>query len=167
MARAKRKEEPRGPAFLVRPGAHINKRAAQDIGPVCVKLAQTGGTAEDLLREASDPKSPAHKHFNWDNESAAHEHRLAQARYYWRSFEIVIEGSDRKAHATRQFVVVTDDGKDEFKDIRAVQADEDLAAQVLARAKRELGWWYAKYVHLSNVLELRDVFREVEKVVQP
>lgn len=158
----------RGPAYRVRPGAHINQKTAAAVGPIVVRLARTGGAAEDLLEEASDPSSPAHAAFNWNDAEAAHAHRLEQARYYWRSFEIVIEDRNEKVHAVRQFHVVTeDDGERKYRDIRRIRENEDLMAQVLVDAKRQLAAWYAKYSTLSQMAEMRSLFTEIEKVIRP
>lgn len=38
-------------------------------------------TPEALLEKATPVESPLHRFFDWDNDHAAHEHRLQQARY--------------------------------------------------------------------------------------
>ena len=43
---------------------------------------------EDVLARAEDPYNPLHHHFEWDDEAAAHQHRLKQARNLIQSIEI-------------------------------------------------------------------------------
>lgn len=45
---------------------------------------------EDVVNEAKKPSSPLHDYFEWDDEKAANEHRLEQARQLIRSVRVVI-----------------------------------------------------------------------------
>lgn len=47
--------------------------------------------AEVVVQRAENPLSPLHKFFTWDNDKAAEEWRMMQARYLIRSFRIEIE----------------------------------------------------------------------------
>jgi len=47
-------------------------------------------TPEMVVKEAESPDSPLHKHFNWDDVTAAHQHRLAQARTLLNKYRITI-----------------------------------------------------------------------------
>lgn len=46
---------------------------------------------ENVLKRAENPLHPLHKYFTWDDEKAAEEWRMSQARYLIRSFKIEIE----------------------------------------------------------------------------
>jgi hypothetical protein len=49
--------------------------------------------AEDVVQAARDPASPLHDRFEWDDEKAAEQHRLAQARTLIRTVTIEIKSS--------------------------------------------------------------------------
>lgn len=46
-------------------------------------------TPEQVVREAKNPRSVLHHYFEWNQDKAAHEHRLAQARHLIRSVRYV------------------------------------------------------------------------------
>jgi len=47
--------------------------------------------ASILVEKASDPESPAHEAFEWDNTKAGHEYRLIQARKWLVVIEIIVD----------------------------------------------------------------------------
>lgn len=56
------------------------------------KLADENGgtlTPEKIVEDAQDPDSPLHEEFEWDDEKAAHQHRLMQARTLIRTINII------------------------------------------------------------------------------
>ena len=62
-------------------GAHI-KANAQVAGEMCEKLAAEGRlTAADLVEENRPETAPLHNAFEWNNEAAAENWRLHQARH--------------------------------------------------------------------------------------
>jgi hypothetical protein len=62
------------------------------VGPVLDQLEQKQAlTAENVVKEASDPKSPMHLAFTWDDTAAARAHRLDQARYLIGSIRVVVK----------------------------------------------------------------------------
>lgn len=52
--------------------------------------------ASRLVREAKAKRHPMHDDFNWDDASAAHEHRLSQARRIIRVTKVRIETGEEK-----------------------------------------------------------------------
>jgi hypothetical protein len=72
-------------------GSRIATRLSPKVfGPVLVKymkLYKQKLAAEKLLEEATPPNSRLHIAFNWDDVSAAHQHRLDQARHLLRSLD--------------------------------------------------------------------------------
>lgn len=54
---------------------------------------------EDVVRVAADPAHPLHEEFNWDDKSAAHAHRLEQARSLIRSVRVEITTQRRELSA--------------------------------------------------------------------
>jgi hypothetical protein len=65
---------------------------AQEVGEELERIrVRSGGKlrTEDVVKEARSDNSPLHKMFLWDDEKAAHEHRLQQARQLIRVVVIV------------------------------------------------------------------------------
>jgi hypothetical protein len=44
----------------------------------------------DVVADASDPSSPCHTYFEWDDTEAAHSHRLQQARQLIRRVKVIV-----------------------------------------------------------------------------
>jgi hypothetical protein len=109
--------------FRAATGSRFNKSDAERIGPELLRLKKKHGvlTKDLLVQKAHDTRSVLHDDFNWDDASAAHAHRLEQARYILRSIMIVWDES-------------TDDGGIEqvstrlFHSVRA-DSDEDAPNQ--------------------------------------
>ena len=76
----------------------------QTVGEKLEELAQQHAvvTPELVLGEATNPGSPLHNYMNWDNESAAHQHRLTQARELMRF--IYVQDTEQDAQPHRLFV---------------------------------------------------------------
>ena len=53
-------------------------------------------TPSELVRDASDPTHPLHDHFDWDDASAAHKHRLNQAARLIKSIKFTVHHHDRE-----------------------------------------------------------------------
>lgn len=65
---------------------------------------------EDVVSEAADAASPLHPAFTWDDAEAAHQHRMAQARFLIRNVQVSYE--DRPAApAFYNVSVESNDGK--------------------------------------------------------
>lgn len=116
----------------------------------------------DVVNAAKNPKSPLHHLFTWDDDKAAHEYRLYQARQILRTY-VVIE--DAAAQQTvRAFVSLRQDRKLEgggYRHIADVLSDEQLYEQMLADSLAEMRAFQQKY---ARIKELRGVFDAVEVV---
>lgn len=101
--------------------------------------------AETVLARAVDPDSPLHAAFDWDDESAAHAHRLDQARRLIASYRRTIIVDDSPVVVRRFVRVTTQSGyvpvEDGLRDWRA-----DLEVQ----AAKALRSWKLKYRHLGD-----------------
>ena len=99
--RVKSKRAGRGKAgrvpykFAWKEGSRLKGRLSPlTFGPIIVrylKLYKQRLAAEKLLEEATPPDSILHVAFNWDDASAAHQHRLAQSRHLLRSLDYVFD----------------------------------------------------------------------------
>jgi hypothetical protein len=86
----------------------------------------------DVVEVASDPEHPLHGEFEWDNDKAAHEHRLWQARVLIHGVRVEIEVHER---AVKSVFYVQDPRKPEgggYLAVPRVQTDRELAERVVA-----------------------------------
>ena len=122
---------------------------------------QSGGfTPQAVVDAASDPSSPLHDGFEWDDAAAAAQHRLDQARYLIRMLVIV---EDRQHQPIRAFVSVTPAERGTiYQDIGTVFRDEYLRKQALDQARKELESFRRKY---SDLTELADVLQAADRAL--
>jgi hypothetical protein len=88
--------------------------------------------AEDVLAEARTETHPLHGEFNWDDSSAAHAHRLDQARSLIRSVRVEIRVETR----TIESVYYVRDPRQRTRDegyiaLPRLRSDAELAAEAL------------------------------------
>ncbi len=70
-------------------GSRFTEEQAQVIGPELERLAARGRATEmDIVHAATDPRSPLHPFFEWDNSEAARKYRLLQAREMARAVQV-------------------------------------------------------------------------------
>jgi hypothetical protein len=150
--------------YKVKGGAHITKKALKDLAPIVHRLVKTNKGPADFLRLATNPTSPAHKHFEWDDSKAAHKHRLYQARYYMRSIEVEVTsiGEDvRVSCSIRQGEL---DGKNNtWYDIHTIKNSKNLMAQLLKQATDDLRSFRHRYAVLNKVAAIRPIFIAINK----
>lgn len=93
-----------------------------------------------VLEEASGDKYPQlRSHFDWDNETAGHSHRLNQARRLIRVVKIPYKAADESSDArtVRAFQAVRTDRGHEFRPAREVAEDPFLRKMLLADMQRD------------------------------
>jgi hypothetical protein len=159
-----------GKKYSWKPGARFaSKLDAQTVGVEIDRIRREHGEhagADDVLAEAKDPSNPLHSAFNWDDEAAAHEHRLETARSLLRSVHVVIITPERKEITARAFVSTksrTEPGKHTYTSTEYAMGDSELRAEVLKVALRELAALRRKYAELS---ELSEVFSALDHVLK-
>jgi len=52
-------------------------------------------TPDAVVRQATDPESPLHRYFEWDDQKAGHSYRIDQARRLIRLIEVVVTTDTR------------------------------------------------------------------------
>lgn len=160
MPRKKSKE------YLPRRGFRVSKKAAAAIGPVIEQLVSSGkGTAEQLVQVASDPRCPAHRYFEWDDKKAAHEHRLSQARLYFRCI-VTVEPATKEP--MRAFLRVRNPGKKGssiYESRETVRDSVSLMAEVMQQALDQLDSWSKEYEQLRSVAKFAGIFDAVDKLL--
>lgn len=95
--------------FALRSGQHIKGVSAEVVGCALSELhAQHGSLSPSAVLEAARPEaSPLHPVFQWNNDKAAEEYRMWQARELIRNVRVVREGGDSVAafvHVDKHYV---------------------------------------------------------------
>lgn len=123
---------------------------------------------EDIVAEARKQRNPLHKAFEWDDTIAANEYRLDTARTMLRSIvvqrpEISTDRPQRMYEVVRtQATSPADKSRKVYRTTDDIMKDEDLRAELLGRALRELISFRQRYRDLQ---ELAVVLREIDEVV--
>lgn len=112
-----------------------------------------------VVEDARDAESPLHRYFQWDNNVAAEEYRLEQARRLLRA--VVMDSPARPNETIRAFLMVETDSAGGYVNTVRAMSDVVLREQVLARARTELKAFKTKYAHLR---ELAAVIAAIEEV---
>lgn len=102
------------------------------------RLAQIYGTSnldpKIVLDEASNPDSPLHDYFDWDDTSAARKHRLAQARQLVGTVKITYVGDPHPERSKRAIVtVITDVGERKYTGILSAMDSQEYKRQLIQR----------------------------------
>ncbi len=137
--------------FRVAPGSRLRQADVDILGATLERLKSTGPlTADRVLDEAADAKSPLHKYFEWDDRKAAHQYRLEQARRLIRSIEVVIEDAKGKDVALKAYYNVADaEGQRSYEPMEFVFSSPDLSDQVIEQARTQLEAWRARFAKYS------------------
>lgn len=116
-----------------------------------------GLTAEIVVEDASNPDSPLHQHFCWDDTRAAFAYRCEQARGLIRRFNITIDKPNGDAIEVRRFQFV--ESVNRYVPTKQVLERQEYMNDVLQRAANELRTFRIKYGKLVDVDKLvRQVF---------
>lgn len=150
------------------PGAQFKKKDAPLIDKHLRSLEKLHGqrvTPAIVVDDASDPDSPLHRYFQWDDTEAAKQWRLQQARLLINHILVSVrtpsgDTVDTKAwHSVR--ITDADDETTEraYVSMSTVDSSPELREQVIATAKRELSYWqirYRQYVELWPIMDAID-----------
>jgi hypothetical protein len=116
-----------------------------------------GLTAEIVVEDASNPDSPLHQYFCWDDTRAAFAYRCEQARGLIRRFNITIDKPNGDAIEVRRFQFV--ESVNRYVPTKQVLERQEYMNDVLQRAANELRTFRIKYGKLVDVDKLvRQVF---------
>lgn len=119
--------------------------------------------AEDVVEFARDPKTELHKNFTWDDNEAAHQWRLEQARNV---IQVHVLMSPSTQKTVRAFVSLASDRRTPgggYRRIEDVLANPEQRAELLKQALREANRWREKYKVLQ---ELAPIFDAMEEAAQ-
>lgn len=126
-------------------------------------------TAAAVVEKAKAKRNPLHRHFEWDDSTAAENYRLGQARKIMRSIEI-IRTEAPNAPAKAYSVVTRPPANEKETEPRKVYTSTEEALQdpvtrdeILGNAIRDAISFRRKYAALQ---ELAQVFRAVDLFVE-
>lgn len=155
------------------PGSRLNATQASIIGMEIQSITDKHGCCKPqmLVKRAEPMDSPIHNQFTWDNDEAAEQYRIEQARNLIRSVRIVhVDMPAAEQPIIRAFMHVRASEKETKFDgpaylpIVTVMNSAEYKEQVLAEAKERLKEWLSKYKDLSEYFG--NVFPEAEKVLE-
>lgn len=136
-----------------------HKVNADVAGALCERLEDEGRlTPRELLFEATPMNSPLHDEFEWDNNRAATEYRIYQARNIINSLTINI--SSEQKEPVRAFFNITKPNAS-YTSTKIIIQDQDSRQRLLNQALSELLEFQRKYQTLQ---ELAPVFDGIKKV---
>ena len=119
-------------------------------------------SAEAVVAAAKAKKSPLHQYFNWDDNSAAAQFRLNQARNLINAVKVEVTSVKKKPVSVRAFVHLKKNG-DGYQGIVDVLSDEEKTHKLLHQALDEALSWKARYEELQ---ELAPVFTSISEVIE-
>lgn len=117
----------------------------------------------DVVTAAETEGSPLHRYFEWNDEVAAIEFRLVQARELLRAVIVpVTSPSGDERVMVRAFVGTGGDGEGEraYVPIGLAMIEPKVLAEVTARAAKELGAWQERYEIYLQLEEFRQAISE-------
>jgi hypothetical protein len=149
--------------FKDEPVAILNAKKAdpQKIGQALAEIAEEGGgrlTPPAVVAAARNPRSPLHRHFEWDDVKAAEAYRLDQAR----AIIGVIRIEEDDQEVSRAFLSVRDPDGVSYRTAADVAGSLDLQLAVLRQAEKDLDAWTRRYKDIQDVCV--DVVAAREKV---
>ena len=132
---------------------------ANEAGAQFEKLESTVGLSAQSVLDANRPEdAPLHDEFEWDDEKAAEEYRLSQARFLLRMICVKQDSSEQRA-PIRAFFKVSYGSN--YESVETILTERDKHADLIATAYAELQAFRNKYQMLS---ELEPIFSEIEKL---
>jgi len=137
-------------------GKVTNQEDANTVGVLLSSIEKEEGhiKPQTVIDRAKPKASPIHGYFTWDNNKAANEHRLNEARWLIKSVRVIRE--DDAAKSPRAFVAIpviseeSNRSKNVYVSIESALGDKDTRDLVLQRAWAELKIWENRYHHLEE-----------------
>ena len=114
---------------------------ANIVGGVVEKIeAEHGAVTKELLLEESRPEDAAtHSLFEWDNDKAAEQYRLEQARHTISALRVVYVTPEKEEIAVKAFINVSElTDKARYRNVEVALTEEDSREVYLKRIRNEL-----------------------------
>lgn len=139
------------------------KLDANIVGGVVEQIEdEYGSVTKEIFLEKSRPEDSAtHSLFEWDNDKAAENYRLEQARKTIGCLRVVYSSPKNADVPVKAFVNVSEfTEKAQYRNIEVVMNDEDSKETYLTRIRHELNSFVRRN---QNVEELADILIETGK----
>jgi hypothetical protein len=158
-------------------GSPISDADAKKVQPALTRLARKHGgklTPSKILDAARSPRSPLHRFFDWDDESAAEKYRIQQARVLLKGVRYNVKTKTVEFDVPAWESVRVDEcdlpdaepGKGYVSTALAVNVPS-FEEQILENAMRRLRAFRDQYKQYSEVFTtLRPVFNAIDKAEQ-
>jgi hypothetical protein len=138
-----------------------DKANPQKIGEALTKISASNGghlVPSAVVEAARDAKNVLHRHFEWNDKTAAEKFRLDQARSLIRC--IHVESDDTESGVTRAFLSIREKSGISYRTVEDVLNSADLQSRLLAQAERDLISFETRYKNLSDICDLIRQARE-------
>lgn len=155
--------------YVWRDGQGDDPGLAQQVGEYLDGLEKQYGeiTPELVLEEARSANSLLHDFFTWDNNQAAHAHRLWQARQLIGRVHVRIVDDGKDRNPVRAFINLKSDQGQSYTNTVAALSNEFKRAQILKRARDELIGWRNRYDDLQEfagiIVAIDEATKDTEK----
>ncbi|MFZ4498520.1 MAG: hypothetical protein ACOYMX_02310 [Burkholderiales bacterium] len=127
-------------------------------------LADASGviTPEVVVEAAKNPDSPLHEHFDWDDQSAAHQHRIDTARKLIRGIRVQVT-NNRIDFKVPMFVrdPAAAPSQQGYVSISSLRTDEERARDVIVREFSIAAGALERARAIAAYLEMTDQIEEV------
>lgn len=143
--------------FTARKGGPLSSADAQAVGERLVKLTKEHGgeiKPKDVVDDARPMTSPLHKHFDWDDSTAAEKYRIVQARHLMGSIVEVTYEKGEQMERKSFFSVTNAKGTPVYVTVDTVAKNRPYAAELLAEAQSQL-------IQLNDLIDM--LVKEYEK----
>jgi hypothetical protein len=130
---------------------------AATVGEIISQIEQEKGSCHpgDLVDVARPEDSPIHELFIWDDELAAEQHRVNQARGIIRSLRVVvIEAEERREQVAFVSVSRAEAPHAGYASVTRAMSVETTRNVVIQQALRQLHGIRARYRHLDELAEV-------------
>ncbi len=116
-------------------------------------------TPERLLQEASNPRNPLHRYFEWDDSRAAHKWRLEQARQMLMASKFVAQIRDQAGNAQNVTVrkLIPLNRGEGFKMRNDIVSRKDTRDAFIHQRLEALRGWCASVSDLNELKALREL----------
>lgn len=150
----------------------ISDEQAAIVGPILEQMAEEGRSSpHDILAAAQPDTSPLHEFFEWDDDKAAYQHRLWQARHLARSYRVeIVEVTDtsRTVFSAPGLVSIQlTPTERSYKTFEQVLDNREWLEQAVADAERRIKYWrdrFKEYRHVGAFERLEPVFEAVDRI---
>lgn len=122
-------------------------------------------TPESLLEYSKDASSIFYPLFEWDNEAAAHKHRLQQARLLINNVKITII-SDGETQNIGAYEIIRDESGGGYKNIEALtQSDVEYVKESTMKTLKQISSKMKTYRQFDNIVfELNEIVVKLAEI---